>query len=143
MSEPDDRKPPISLEHHRVACRLHMKPFRDEWPKGWPLFAVRAFQEVMGTDSMGADLGRLGRIENPEAPLEPLIEQALDLKPACCRLSDAMLIECYLFSKIGCIRRCVRCHRRRIGVTIMTSNMGTIPHLCFWCLVTGTVPNQA
>lgn len=138
---PDQRdRPLVRMTNERIACVLHMEPFRKRWPAGWAIFAVTVFQGALANDATVADIRKYhGLAPDVEVDIS-MIEGALDRKPACCRITPAQLKAAYLASKVGHLGRCRPCNRKAMGTEIKHQEHGgpvrTIRHVCFDCLVT-------
>ncbi len=140
----DDSKPidvatfeGVLLEHHRIACGLHMLPFKERWPSGWPIFTIKMFQAVVVVDGVLDEAHRLAGRTADDAHVMKDIERALDVRPACERITRTKLVEIYSESRIGVRGRCSVCNRKRIGTPIEATNI-SLPHLCFECMSTAS-----
>lgn len=81
-------KPSIHLTPDRVACPGHMAPFREQWPVGWSVFAVKLLERVIQNPKVQAAL------DNEEDHITAF-NAMLDTCPMCCRATPKLLLEAY------------------------------------------------
>ena len=124
----------IVLLHNRVCCPVHGEPFRAEYPKGYPTFMIKSFQEVTVVPGLWDECKRLTGKEEPTAKD---LEAVFDVKPICCRLPVAKLVEVYEDCGIGKVARCDVCRVKRKGTPITASNV-SYKHCCFMCIATAS-----
>lgn len=138
----------VPLDQRHVACSRHGEPFRAEWPRGWPEFALAVSTRALGSPALQAGLESpaywwmtellwedLPRRRTPEQ-----IREVLAGRPACEWLSREQLFECYRESGIGVIGLCQLCRIFRIGTPYHVREHGQarrIAHVCFHDLVAG------
>src|SRR4051812_33496364 len=124
-----DRKQ-VDLVMESVVCGLHGEPFRAEWPKGYPTFAIRAFQIV-------AESGAFLNVS------EFKIARMTKTMPLCCRiktLDPAKLVELYVEALGDKADVCSRCAEVKPGAPYKyndprgTGGVLTLRHLCFDCV---------
>lgn len=114
----------IVLEPHRVICALHGEPFRAAWPDGYIPFLLHATDAVLGQEGFAAYAE--GKVEN--------INQMLDQRPLCCRMSPDDRLEAYAKSKIARPGFCRVC-RNTASVVTIPLGAGGLPHsVCLLCL---------
>ncbi len=130
----------IVLDHKRASCPLHGEVFRAQWPKGLPIFMVKAFQLATGIDSVWAEARRIHGIPEGEDIDVKKLEAVFDLKPICCRITRAQLLELYIDARIGTLRRCRVCNRKKLGVPYKTQEQD-FEHLCFECVCSASSTN--
>lgn len=131
----------VELNFKRVLCPVHGYPFMPAWPKGYAIFMVRAFQETTALEGAWADASRLaGLPDGADVPVKAL-EIVLDLKPACCRISQTKLVELYTECKIGTMARCSTCSKRALGTPVTASNVA-YAHCCFTCIAGASATPQ-
>lgn len=119
--------PRVELTHTRMACQVHAEVFRADWPKGFIVFGVKCFENVMRRSDVQAEVHKLG-------DGIPAIEAMLDIMPACCRVSRGRLVEFYEASGVGVLGRCEACHRRKQLGTAYKTTAREYKHLCFTCV---------
>jgi hypothetical protein len=130
MTSFDPNQPTINMEFHRCFCAVHGEPFREQWPKGYVSFVLPAMQAVLEQEGFRAYAG--GDVEK--------INELLDQRPVCCRLSPDRLCQAYVESGVGVQGKCVCCGNRGPGTPY---SMATFPggpaerhkHVCFLCVV--------
>ncbi len=120
MTENCKSAPRLNIIPTRVACAVHLEPYRPKWPFGYPTFSMRLIDATLSDESF------LKEVEN--------IEAALDARPACERVYPATLLAAYEQSQIGVVRRCEVCRRLAMGTPYRHLG-GGYGHLCFACLV--------
>lgn len=135
----DESKHYAELGFSRMFCALHGEPFRAEWPKGAIIFQLTGLREVL--DENAEELASLMLpTDEPDAAGPRSVERLLDRKPMCCRLKRERLVELYTGAAIGRKARCVACHKKQLGTSLLTrpdprsSETVVIPHVCFRCL---------
>lgn len=129
-----DRFDGVTLDHNRALCAVHGEVFLDEWPRGYPIFMVKAFQIVAGYPSVIADARRVAGLAADADVTPRQLGAAFDVKPMCCRLPPLQLASLIEDARHGARKHCSNCGEKRAGEAIQTSNMGRIPHLCYRCL---------
>lgn len=128
MAEPAAREPQILLTLERLLCARHGEPFRAQWPKGFPIFTVKAFQVVASKPEIAAAVE--GDVRG--------IERLLDEKPACCRLTSDEMLALYGDAGIGVVATCQNCRRFALGTPYSRSMPGGVEkddHICFECVL--------
>lgn len=119
----------IELPHTRVICGRHGEPFRDEWPKGYALFCVNGLKAVMEDESFQRESG--GNVD--------LVNNLLDVRPICCRLTESKLIGLYRDCGIGHPMVCEGCGTEAQCTPIRDMNfwgrVRRVVRLCFQCTV--------
>ena len=125
---------PITFKLRQVVCMRHGEPFREQWPKGYMLFLLEAFDKILGPDG---DLARrdkvwAGKPDDSHAMDVTHIESAFTRKPMCCWLTRDELLELYIKSEIGKRKFCAVCRELRLGTPITTA-LRKYPHVCFEC----------
>jgi hypothetical protein len=120
----------IVLKHDRVFCPLHGEPFRAQYPKGVPIFTVKAFQTATGIEGVWSKAKELTGLAEPQVKA---LELVFDLKPICCWLSKGQLHALYVEANIGTARRCQVCNRKGLGTEYKTQQRD-YSHLCFGCV---------
>jgi len=121
--------PQLNLTFERTLCARHGEPFRAQWPKGFPIFVVKAFQAVASKPEIGEAVeGDITRIE-----------ELLDERPMCDRLTRDELLTLYGDAAIGRMDVCVNCRRMALGTPYSTSGPGgrvtAADHICFECVL--------
>jgi hypothetical protein len=120
----------VTLEKPSVVCGVHAEPFRYEWPKGYPTFAIRAFQIV-------ADSGAFVNLS------EFKIARITKTTPLCCRIKAmdlTKLVELYEECLPGKTAMCSRCAQVKLGAPFKYNDPRTgygeltLTHLCFECV---------
>ena len=137
-----EEHPTIRLERERVLCIRHGEPFREQWPKGFPIMSLRLFEHTWGMkgdeklhEKLIAEARRLVPIaEDAKVGLDGM-HAVMDAKPLCCRIEPALLEKLYVESGIGVIERCLNCRQRKLGTPFCTSKHGRLRHICFNCVV--------
>ena len=126
--------PTIELSVQRVTCPRHGEPFRARWPKGWPRFTLAVIRALLEEPTFAETLG--GDIA--------AVNAALDVRPACERVSPDVLRAAYRDCGIGTRARCVVCRRRdRVGTPYSRRVGGQTvddAHVCFDCVLTRMSP---
>ena len=129
-------RPQVNLTFERMLCARHGEPFRAQWPKGYPIFMVHAFQAVASKPEVAA------AVEGDITGLERL----LDEKPACERLTRDELLALYGDAGIGKVAECVNCKRAALGTPYSTSGpagrVTAAQHICFECVLDWMRPLQ-
>lgn len=120
---------PIDLSTERVVCPRHAEPFFRHWPEGYPTFALGAIGTLMEDRGFAEMVG--GNIDK--------VNEILDQRPICERISGPNLMRLYLSSEIGRERRCDLCHEDSIGTPFRMGqpdgSIRTYHHVCFSCVV--------
>lgn len=144
MSEPDlDPTKMIELTRERALCPVHGEVFRDEWPRGFPIFMVTAFQAVTAIEGIWDEARRRSGITDATAKLSPkTLEAVFDARPMCCRLPPRVLARLIEDARKGRRGWCRVCGEKRAGEAIQTSNLGRIPHICYGCVSTASASPQ-
>jgi hypothetical protein len=130
MSEPNSDVPKdvIDLPFERVLCPVHGEPFRPQWPSGYLLFALKAFEQVIAQEDFAAETG------SDKAQIGP----ALARKPLCCRLNAMALLELYRTvqedTRLWRYRTCEVCRQNGLGSPFRTLQRD-FGHVCFGCIV--------
>ena len=117
-------QPGITMEPHRVICKLHGEPFRANWPAGYVPFLLFALDKVMGQEEFVAYAG--GEVAKVNA--------LLDERPLCCRLSPDDRLEAWSKTGLGQRGFCRVC-RQPANVVTIPIGAGGLPHaVCFICM---------
>jgi hypothetical protein len=131
----------VVMTHERMFCPLHGEPFRAQYPKGVPIFMVKAFQIATGLESIWDEARRLSNTPEGESPHVKALELVLDVRPACCRVSRRQLFDLYVEAQIGSLRRCRACNRKKLGTPYQT-RARAFDHLCFECVCSASETPQ-
>lgn len=123
--------PQIDARIETLVCPSHGEVFREQWPKGWPSFALNLMRAVLqgdpiaeacgGTEPGTADVGR--------------INEVLAARPACYFATEAELRHAYGESGIGVIALCAGCRKFGLGGAVRQPDNSRVPHLCFECIL--------
>ena len=130
------------LEFRRALCSVHGTPFRPTWPAGYPLFIVRAFQEITAIKSVWDEARKIAGLADGDNVPAKVLEKVLDARPLCCRLPPDTLAKLYEETKIGVLARCDVCHRKALGTPIKATNV-TYSHCCFTCVASASATPQS
>lgn len=134
----------IVMTRERALCPVHGEVFRDEWPRGFPIFTLMAFQVVVAVDGLWEEARRRAGITDPSAKVDQkALEAVFDARPICCRLPAPELARLLAEARKGKRAWCKVCGQKRAGEAIQTSNMGRIPHICYQCVSTASATSQA
>jgi len=132
----------ITLPFERILCPRHGEPFRAEWPRGYPLFAVKAIQRALEDPALQTRVNAPDRTQSPEnsAIFSRNVEAALDEKPACCRMKLEQLLELYRETGLGVVAECSICGEpgegtRYQAAILSEENRIDEWHACFRCVV--------
>lgn len=134
----------INAEPQNVICALHGQFFRKKWPSGYPIFAVRSAELVLGDIQFAREWEALKEEQQLESN-EEAISACLALKPLCCRLPKASL-EQILFEiqrahkDLWSKKICYVCGNVGLGTDLEQQNpisleIEKIPHVCLRCFV--------
>jgi len=136
-----DKNDTIAISIERIACPRHGEPFRANWPKGWAMFSLPLVQEILESEEVHEEIAKLeGHEGDPDHKLNPrTVEQVLDIRPACCRVSPERLLKAYHESNVGTIKRCKVCGKKRSGTSYKTS-LAELSHVCFECVIHQMAP---
>jgi hypothetical protein len=125
-------QPIIELEHRRVMCGLHGEPLRAQWPLGYAIFTLKAFETVCSAEGWAEEMKsayQAGAQTDKEA-----VERLLDRRPLCCRMTADDLHSLYVETGIGRLATCQGCFATSLGTEYRTVRK-TFRHLCFNCAI--------
>lgn len=138
----------IELNHDRAFCPIHGEPYRADYPRGYPMAMVLLARAVLADKNTCDSV--MAALEGKEVPgddaenkvrFEAAVQAALDVRPACCRISDAALRDVYK-ETLHRRARCAMCHRlKRLGAPFKTTTQ-ELSHVCVDCVMTRFVPKR-
>lgn len=127
--------PMVELTFERALCARHGEPFRARWPKGYPIFMVKAFQVVASKPEIAEAVeGNISRIT-----------ELLDERPMCERLTRDEMLGLYGDAGIGSMAVCDNCRRMALGTPFSRTVGGQVmkdDHVCFECVLDWMRPLQ-
>jgi hypothetical protein len=153
----DEARPPIDpsqfveMTFTRMFCPVHGEPFREQWPRGAALFQLPAIAHIFGLQDFWAELDRRFPGEASEAEFRSRVGVMFDLKPVCCRLGPAKLLEFYVWQheQGGIGRRGFCCSPHCNGTlafgtafkqALPNGRVEIVPHICFRCVAHYVIP---
>lgn len=124
----------IAITHERLLCARHSEPYRAQWPSGLAITMVTLMDYIFKRDDVAAEARELSGCGSDGKPEPKVIEKVLDRIPACCRVHRKQLREVYVKAKIGAVKRCEGCRRKRLGTSYISQER-EFGHLCFDCVL--------
>ncbi len=124
----------IAVTHERLLCARHGEPYRSQWPKGLAITMVMLMDYIFKRDDVVAECREISDCGPDDKPEPKVIEKVLDRIPACCRVHRKQLREVYVKAKIGAVKRCEGCRRKRLGTSYLSQEC-EFAHLCFDCVL--------
>lgn len=132
----------IVMTHQRAVCPLYGEPFRADYPRGFLVFQVKAFQAVTAVRGIWEEANEIAGVPRDADHDVRRMEAVFDRKPICCRLPKPQLValykECLGAVNLAPRRRCSGCGEKRAGTPyrVMTPlGVQEIDHMCFDCVV--------
>lgn len=119
---------PIELSIEHVFCPRHGEPFRGHWPRGYTTASMALLSDLLNNPTFET------LTDGPIEAINDLLEQ----RPICERVSQTSLMAAYISSGIGRERRCELCGERELGAAYSMNRPGGVlsyRHVCFRCVV--------